>query len=150
MGNIAATRTKVKELLNGVGDAVAKLGMFFPDDSESDECFGIATVDTPLIVVGPGKVNQIESFVQGNTQATMDFGFKVRLYFAYVNHQDFDYTALEDLIEDILHELTDMANWDGATVSAPYEIEPFEKTGEHTASPRVVLMEMGLRFKGNV
>lgn len=151
MGNMAATRTKTKDLLNGVGGAVSKLGMFFPDDSETDECFGIATVAEPLIVIGPGKMNAIESMLQGGvTKAVMDFGFKVRLYFAYENHTDFDYTALEDLIEEILGVLTNMANWDGVLVSSPYEIEPFEKTGEHTASPRVVLMEMGLRFKGNV
>lgn len=151
MGNISATRQQLKAIFDGVSGLVVRLGRFYPDDDETTaECFNFAKVDEPFLSICPAQIDEIESFKQESVQATDAFSVTMLLYFAYTNFQDFDYTALEDLEEDILHELTNMANYDEPNASVPYEIEAWKKKGEQKADPRIVLMEMTLKFKGVV
>ncbi len=148
MGNIAATRRKIQDILAGISGLTVKLGMYYPDDDESTtECFTIAKVNEPVLIICPGKMVDVRNFKQG-VSSLIGFEVKLLLYFAYTNFEDFDYTELEDLLESILHELVDMDNWDDA--SAPWNIEPFEKKGEHKATPRIVMSEMKLEFVGSV
>lgn len=153
MGNVAATRTRLKALLEtvtGFSASTVKLGMYYPDDSATDECFGFVTVAAPLIVICPGELDEVTSFKQDALHAMTEWHLKLLLYHAYTNFTAFDYTALEDQIEAILLVITNPANWATARVSRPHAIEPFKKKAEHKATPRVILSEMKISFKGTI
>ncbi len=145
MGNVAATRRQLQSILDGIGGLSAKLGMYYPEEVEgTSECFTVATVDVPVAIVRPARYESVENF----QLPTAIFTIEITLFYAYANFVDFDYTQLDDLIEEIMHELCDLTNYDEALGSPPYEIEPLKKKGEHKADPRVIENEMKLTFKG--
>jgi hypothetical protein len=119
--------------------------MFYPDeDEDEDECFQIAKLNEPILVISPAVYEGTENFLKNAT-----FSVKLKLFWAYTNFQDFTYQELEDAYEDILQTICNMSNWTnkGAEVSAPYDVQPFEKKGEHKATPRVLMAEAKIFFK---
>jgi hypothetical protein len=145
MGNMAATRRNLQAILDGIADVTAKIGMFYPEEDEgTSECFSLVGLGEPILVIMPAMYEGVHDFLK-----TTEFSVKLKLFFAYANFQDFDYTELEDIYEALVHEICDMSNWNGANVSAPFDFVPFEKKQEHNASPRVILAEAKVMFKGS-
>ena len=145
MGHIADTRRNIQAILQTIPSLTVVLGTKHLGNQEdffkSLYDFGNNS-SKPCAVVVPGRFTKIENFLK-----TTEFEVDIRLYYGFKNHEDFDYTEIEDLVEDIMTKLRDGENW---TAARPYDGTPLEKQDEELhQQPVVVCYEGKLLFKAS-
>ncbi|HEY3320877.1 MAG TPA: hypothetical protein VGP72_10470 [Planctomycetota bacterium] len=140
-GNMAKTRQRLAAI---VGAVVTNTKLGLANMSEGSEFVqGLATA--PAATIEPARMTGTEY-----NQQTKDFEVTVKLFYGYSANEDFDYTAPEDLIEQITAALLDFSKY-GSGESVPYGSISWQVADEMTdQDPHVVTYESTLDFKGAI
>jgi hypothetical protein len=143
---IPLSRERLKAILDdttggGLTLAAARVKLGVVNQAATDEFFNNIVTAGPMCVIGPADIGD-----RNLQQQTFLFDIPAYLWIGYAADADYDYTAAEDLVSEILKKLANVSLY--STGAKPVNGIGIDRDDEVNLKPKVICYKFTLQYVG--
>jgi hypothetical protein len=138
--SVSKVRRKLKEILSGIGSGLdVEMGL---DYQNPDQKFYQNLTAPYLLIPDPITHDTVLNYNQNNLNS---FAIELKLWMPIAAYTDWDGTQLNDLVSDIMSEISDEANFTDCLGPMRHSMTPAEYVHR---TPTIVFKKITLEFIG--